>query len=158
MGGSPVVSSEFSEFSCRCRKLNENSLSLLEFWKWGIAMHCELKKPLQCNFSVKIPCIEHLYIAVHNSQEGPLKRTDKRRPLKCKENWRKLLLLGIQAGDKLAKPPFFVAYSWLCHPCRNLTEGGRLLSQFHFTLCRYFLCHVICWNLPWRDLNKYIYT
>ena len=85
-GGSPVVSSEFSEFSCRCRKLNENSLSLLEFWKWGIAMRCELKKPLQCNFSVKIPYIEHLYIAIHNSQEGPLKRTDKRRPLKCNEN------------------------------------------------------------------------
>ena len=65
-GGVPCRSPEFSEFSCRCWKLNENSLSLLEFWKRGIAMCCELKKPLQCNFSVKIPCIEHLYIAIYN--------------------------------------------------------------------------------------------
>ena len=39
---------------------------------------------------------------------------DNRRSLKRKENWRKSLLLGIQTGDKLAKPPFFVAYSRLC--------------------------------------------
>ena len=37
---------------------------------------------------------------------------------KRKENWRRLLL-GIQTGDKLAKPPFFAAYSRLCRHCRN---------------------------------------
>ena len=85
--------------------------------------------------------------------EGPLKITDKRRSLKRKENWRKLLLLGIQTGDKWAKPLFFVAYSQLCRHCGNLAEGGCLLSQFHFTLCRYFLGHVACWNLPWQGLK-----
>ena len=75
----------------------------------------------------------------------------RRRCLKRKEIWRKLLLLGIQTGDKLAKPPFFVAYSRLCRHCRSLAEGGCLLSRFHFTLCRYFLGHVACkWNLPWQ--------
>ena len=53
------------------------------------------------------------------AQEGPLKLPDERQSLKRKENWRKLLLLGIQTGDKLAKPPFFVAYSRLCRHCRN---------------------------------------
>ena len=65
---------------------------------------------------------------------------------------RKLLLLGIQTGDKLAKPPFSVAYSRLCRHCRNLTEGGCRLSRFHFRLCRYFLDHVACRNLPWQGL------
>ena len=40
------------------------------------------------------------------TQEGPMKLPDERQSLKRKENWRKLLLLGIQTGDKLAKPPF----------------------------------------------------
>ena len=53
------------------------------------------------------------------AQEGPLKLPDERQSLKRKENWWKLLLLGIQPGDKLAKPPFFVAYSRLCRHCRN---------------------------------------
>ena len=44
------------------------------------------------------------------------------------------LALYDQTGDKLAKPPFFVAYSQLCRPFRNLAEGGCLLLQFHFTL------------------------
>ena len=74
------------------------------------------------------------------------------RSLKHKENWRKLLLLGIQTGDKLAKPPFFVAYSRLCRHCRNLAEGGCRLSPFHFRLCRYFLGHVACRNVPWQGL------
>ena len=26
--------------------------------------------------------------------------------------------------------------------------------QFHFTLCRYFLGHVSCRNLPWQDLGR----
>ena len=73
----------------------------------------------------------------------PPKLTDKRRSLKRKENWLKLLLLGIQTGNKLAKPPFFVAYSRLCRHCRNFAEGGCLLSPFHFTLCA-------CRNLPCR--------
>ena len=67
-------------------------------------------------------------------------------------SWRKLLLLGIQAGDKLAKPPFFVAYSRLCRHCRNLAAGGCRLSPFHLRLCRYFLGHVACRNLPWQGL------
>ena len=55
--------------------------------------------------------------------------------------------------DKLAKPPFFVAYSWLCHHCCNLAEGGCPLLPFHFyTLCQYFLGHVACRNLPWQGL------
>ena len=86
------------------------------------------------------------------AQEGPLKLPDERQSLKRKENWRKLLLLGIQTGDKLAKPPFFVAYSRLCRRCHNLVEGGRRLSRFHFRLCRYFLGHVTCQNLPWQGL------
>ena len=53
------------------------------------------------------------------AQEGPLKLPDERQSLKRKENWWKLLLLGIQTGDKLAKPPFFVVYSRLCRHCRN---------------------------------------
>ena len=63
-----------------------------------------------------------------------------------------LLLLGIQTGDKLAKPRFFIAYSRLCRHCRNLAEGGCLLSRFILTLCRYFLGHVACRNLPWQGL------
>ena len=75
---------------------------------------------------------------------------DNRRSPKRKENWRKSLLLGIQTGNKLAKTPFFVAYSRLYRHCRNLAEGGCLSSRFHFTLCRYFLGHVACPNLPGR--------
>ena len=84
--------------------------------------------------------------------EGPLKLPEERQSLKRKENWRRLLLLGIQNGDKLAKPPFFVAYSRLCRHSRNLAEGGCRLSRFHFRLCRYFLGHVACRNLPWQGL------
>ena len=86
------------------------------------------------------------------AQEGPLKLPEERQSLKRKENWRRLLLLGIQTGGTLAKPPFFVAYSRLCGHCRNLAEGGCCLSQFHFRLCRYFLGHVACRNLPWQGL------
>ena len=44
-----------------------------------------------------------------------------------------------------------VAYCRLCRHCRNLAEGGCLLSRFHFTRCRYFLGHVACWiNNPGR--------
>ena len=75
---------------------------------------------------------------------------DNRRSPKRKENWRKSLLLGIQTGNKSAKTPFFVAYSRLYRHCRNLAEGGCLSSRFHFTLCRYFLGHVACPNLPWQ--------
>ena len=88
------------------------------------------------------------------AQEGLLKLPDERQPLKRKENWRKLLLLGTQTGDKLAKPPFFVAYSRLCRHCRNLAVGGCRLSPFRFRLCRYFLGHVACRNLPWQGLQK----
>ena len=28
------------------------------------------------------------------------------------------------------------------------------MSRFYFTLCRYFLGHVACWNLPWRASKK----
>ena len=45
-----------------------------------------------------------------------------------------------------------VTYCWLCRHCRNLAEGGCLLSQFHFTRCRYFLGHVAYRNLPWQGL------
>ena len=83
-----------------------------------------------------------------------LKLTDKRQSLKRKENWLKLLLLGIQTGDKLAKPPFFVAYSRLYRHCRYLAEGGCLVSRFHFRLCRYFLGHVACRNLRWQGLRN----
>ena len=86
------------------------------------------------------------------AQEGLLKLPDERQPLKRKENWRKLLLLGIQTGDKLAKPPFFVAYSRPCRHCLNLAAGGCRLSPFHFRLCRYFLGHVARRNLPWQGL------
>ena len=72
------------------------------------------------------------------AQEGPPKLTDKRRSLKRKENWRKLLLLGIQTGDKSAKPPFFVAYSRLCRHCGNLAKRVCLLSPLSllFGSCR----------------------
>ena len=86
------------------------------------------------------------------AQEGQLKLSDERQSLKHKQNWRKLLLLGIQPGDKLAKPPFFVAYSRLCRHCRNLAEGACRLLRFHFRPCRYFLGHISCRNLPWQDL------
>ena len=87
------------------------------------------------------------------AQEGLLKLPDERHPLKRKENWQKLLLLGTQTGDKLAKPPLFVAYSRLCRHCRNLAEGGCRLAPFRFRLCRYFLGHVACRNLPWQGLR-----
>ena len=45
-----------------------------------------------------------------------------------------------------------VAYCRLCRHCRNLAEGGCLLSLFHFTRCCSFLGHVACQNLPWQDL------
>ena len=45
-----------------------------------------------------------------------------------------------------------VAYCRLCCHCRNLAEGGCLLSWFHFMRCRYFLGHVACRNLPWQGL------
>ena len=86
------------------------------------------------------------------AQEGPLKLPDERQSLKRKENWRKLLILGIQPGDKLAKPPFFVAYSRLCRHCRNLAKGACRLSRFHFRPCCYFLGHVACRNLLWQGL------
>ena len=75
---------------------------------------------------------------MHLVYPPPPPRPDERQSLKRKENERKLLLLG----DKLAKPPFFVAYSRLCRHCRNLAEEG----------CRYFLGHVACRNLPWQGL------
>ena len=90
--------------------------------------------------------------STRRAQEGLLKLPDERQPLKRKENWRKLLLLGTQTDDKLAKPPFFVAYSRLCRHCRNLAEGGCRLSPFRFRLCRYFLGHVACRNLRWQGL------
>ena len=34
----------------------------------------------------------------------------------------------------------------------NLAEGGCLVSRFYFMCCRYFLGHVACRNLPWKDL------
>ena len=49
-----------------------------------------------------------------------------------------------------------VAYRRLCHHCRNLAEGGCLLSRFHFTRCRYFLGHVACRNLPWQGLIYFL--
>jgi len=49
-----------------------------------------------------------------------------------------------------------VIYCRLCRHCRNLAEGGCLLSRFHFTRCRYFLDHDACQNLPWQGLNNYI--
>ena len=45
-----------------------------------------------------------------------------------------------------------VTYCRLCRHCRNLAEGGCLLSWFHFTSCLYCLGHVTCWNLPWQGL------
>ena len=56
-------------------------------------------------------------------------------------------------GDKLTKPPFFVAYSRLFRRCRNLAKGGCLSLRFWFTLCHYFMGHVACWNLPWQGLK-----
>ena len=47
-----------------------------------------------------------------------------------------------------------VAYCQLWRHCRNLAEGGCLLSRFHFTRCRYLLSHVVCQNLPWHGLTK----
>ena len=41
-----------------------------------------------------------------------------------------------------------------CRLCRHCREGGCLLSQFHFTCCRYFLSHVACRNLPCQGLTK----
>ena len=86
----------------------------------------------QLTFRVSNTCTSPFTINV--TEEGPLRFTDKRHSLKRKENWRKFFLLGIQTGDKLAKPLFFVAYSWLCRHCRNLAEGG-LVSCRDFILC-----------------------
>ena len=120
-------------------------------------MRCKETMHLVLQFLYNVSRIEHLYIAIHsqhNSREGPLKLTDKIRSLKRKENWRKLHLLGIQTGDNLARPLFFVAYSRLCRHCRNLGEGGCVFPRFHFTFCRYFLGHVACRNLPWQGLGR----
>ena len=92
------------------------------------------------------------------AQEGPPKLPEERQSLKREENWRKLLLLGIQTGNKLAKPLFFDAYSRLCRHCRNLAVGGCRLSRFHFRLCRYFLGHVACRNLLWAGPPMWIRT
>ena len=42
--------------------------------------------------------------------------------------------------------------------CRNLAEGGCLLSRFHFTRCRYFLGHVACRNLPGQGLIIHLFS
>ena len=79
--------------------------------------------------------ISQLTFRISNTYTSPLtihRRVHKRCSLKRKGNWRKLLLLGFQTGDKLAKPPFFVAYSQLCRPCRNLAEGDCLLVTISF--------------------------
>ena len=91
-------------------------------------------------------------VTQHTLRRSPLKLTDKIRSLKRKENWWKLLLLGIQTGDKLAKPVLFVTYSQRCRHFHSLAERGCPFSPFHFTLFRYFLGHVACQNLPWQDL------
>ena len=80
----------------------------------------------------------------------PLKFTDKRRSLKCKENWWKLLLLSIQTGDKLAKPLLFVTYSQLCHHFHSLAERGCPFLPFHFTLCRAFWVMLLVGIYPGR--------
>ena len=51
-----------------------------------------------------------------------------------------------------------LTYCRLCRHCRNLAEGGCLLSRFHFTRCRYFLGHVACRNLPWQGLATAVIT
>ena len=88
---------------------------------------------------VRIPFMEMWYLrtsrlTLHLQRKAPVWWTTSGHfGLKRKNNWRKLLLLGIQTGDKLAKLLFFIAYSRLCRHCRNLAEGGCLLSRFHFT-------------------------
>ena len=76
------------------------------------------------------------------------------RSLKRKENWRKLLLLGIQTGDKLAKPPFFVAYSRLCRHCRNWPKEVVACRDFILGSVATFwvMSRVTCQNLPWQGL------
>ena len=85
------------------------------------------------------------------AQEGPLKITAKRRFLKRKENWRKLP--SSRHSGLVINNPNYCSLLLYRH-YRNLAEGGCLLSQFHSTLCRYFLGHVIvaCRNLPWQFL------
>ena len=59
-------------------------------------------------------------------------------------------MLFIMGGSHVAV--LLAAYCRLYHHCRNLAEGGCLLSRFHFTRCRYFSGHVACRNLPWQGL------
>ena len=49
------------------------------------------------------------------------------------------VLKNFKLVKKYAKPPFFVTNSRLWCQCWNFAEKDCLLSQFHFTSCRYFL-------------------
>ena len=58
------------------------------------------------------------------AQEGPLKLLDERQSLKRKENLRKILLLGIQTGDKLTKPPSHILGFAVTVACRDFILGS----------------------------------
>ena len=114
--------------SRRCQKLNKNPLSLSEFKKRGMAMRCK-----------ETITVSQLTFRVSNTYTLPFTINTIHRGV----HW-SLLTRDILYTNKLAKPPFFFTFSQLCHHCRNLAEGSCLLTQFHFTLCRYFLGHVAC--------------
>ena len=121
----PARGGDPTKILCLCRNLRKGDSGALQRNHYSSAL-------IFCvSNTYKLPLI---YNKKHNLQEGPLKLTDKRCSLKCKENLQKLLLLGIQTSDKLAKPPFFVAYSRLCHHSHDLAEGDSLLARFHLSL------------------------
>ena len=91
-------------------------------------------------------------VTQHMLRRSPLKLTDKIRSLKRRENWWKLLVLGIQTGDKPNHCSLSLSYSQLCRHFRSLAERRCPFSPFHFTLFRNFLGHVTCQNLPRQDL------
>ena len=75
-----------------------------------------------------------------------------------KRSQKKSLNRPCQGGSHVARLNFKTSrvsvyiYCRLCRHCRNLAEGGCLVSRFHFMRCRYFLGHVACQNLPWQGL------
>ena len=128
----------FLNASCCCWKLNKNRLSLSEFKKRGIVICCKetitVLQFLSKHFAYQTPI--H-----HHSQLTQFKGV----------HWSLLTLTrNILWTNKLAKRPFFVASSRLCRHCRNLAEGGCLLTQFHFTLCRDFFGSCCLLDLTWK--------
>ena len=61
----------------------------------------------------------HKYLSSKSQRSGVVQAVRRETFSEAQGELRKLLLLGIHTFDELAKPLFFVAFSRLCHHCRD---------------------------------------